>query len=445
MCGRWIFYLLGGALLLTSCSPESELEGTGLENLQSGIEGAYEEENRWVYTQMNRNYYWREDMPDSVSCDYTTDPVTFFESLLSPGDRFSYCERNKNYSGAPRIRDYGFEFSTYSDGADSYLNVLYVYSETVKKEGLCRGDWLRETDIEGMYEKGYFTSTAFCVTDTLSVESLPGDVDRSSVYMDSIYVIGERKIGYLVYLEYDGVADLEPVMKRFYDEKIDELILDLRYNPGGYVSTCKYLCNSIIPELGYDSIFQQCTYNSILSKEYLDLYGDSIKREYYKHPTNDSPDILGSRLYGLNLQRLCVLTSRYTASASEATIICCRPFMDVVVIGEQTLGKGVGSWPISNSKCKYVIQPITMRYHNMLMETTPDVGIKPVIEIADGYNTSKRELGDLKEPLLAEAIAYICGKRTDSSTTSQVSAMLPAQISQVGNPSFVDKSKFKYE
>ena len=304
---RWIFYLLGGMFLLTGCSPESNLESTDEENGQHAIEGAYEEENRWVYAQMNHNYYWREDMPDSVSCDYTTDPVTFFESLLSPKDRFSYCIRNTNYSGAPEMRDYGFEYSTYSDGSNLYQNVLYVYSNILSQKGLHRGDWLREvaqTDNDGiMYEKGYFTSTSFCVTDTLFVEALPGDKGKNSVYMDSIYTIDGKKIGYLCYLEYETIRDLEPVMKRFYEEKIDELVLDLRYNPGGYVSTCKYLCNSIIPEIGYDSIFQQCTYNTILSQEYLEQYSDSITREYYKHPTNDSPNILGTRLYGLNLQR----------------------------------------------------------------------------------------------------------------------------------------------
>lgn len=435
--------MLGGVLLLTSCSPDSELEDIEPENPESVIEGAYEDENRWVYAQMNRNYYWRDSMPDSVSCDYTTDPVTFFESLLYPKDRFSYCLRNNNYSGAPSVRDFGFEFQCYSDGVDSYLNVCYVYSDALHKKGLHRGDWLRETTDVNIYEKGYFTSTVFCVTDTLFLESFPGNESRNSVYLDSIYMLDGRKIGYMAYLEYDRVADLEPVIKRFYNEKIDELILDLRYNPGGYVNTCKYLCNSIIPEDAYGLIFQQCTYNSVLSKEYLRLYGDSITKEYYVYPTNDSPDVLGSRLYGLNLSRLFVLTSQYTASASEANIICCQPFMDVVVIGEQTIGKGVGSWTISNRKYKYMLQPITMRYHNALMESTPDTGIVPMIEILDGYNTVKRDLGDLNEPLLAEAMAYISGKSRKHKGLSTPPMEQTIKLYKVGNPSFVDKFKIR--
>ena len=79
------------------------------------------------------------------------------------------------------------------------------------------------------------------------------------------------------------------------------------------------------------------------------------------------------------------------------------------------------------------------------METTPDTGIEPMIEVMDGYNTSKRELGDLEEPLLAEAIAIVSGRQTRGTAVSQKPMMLPKQIYQVGSPSFVNKFKFKYE
>ena len=71
--------------------------------------GAYEEECKWIYAQMNHDYLWREDLPDSASCDYGTDPVTFFKSLLSDKDRFSYCERNTSYSPPAEIVNMGFD------------------------------------------------------------------------------------------------------------------------------------------------------------------------------------------------------------------------------------------------------------------------------------------------------------------------------------------------
>ena len=101
--------------------------------------GAYEEECKWIYAQMNHDYLWREDLPDSASCDYGTDPVTFFKSLLSDKDRFSYCERNTSYSPPAEIVNMGFEYQMYSSGADEFAQVLYVTSQELKRQGLRRG------------------------------------------------------------------------------------------------------------------------------------------------------------------------------------------------------------------------------------------------------------------------------------------------------------------
>ena len=122
-------------------------------------------------------------------------------------------------------------------------------------------------------------------------------------------------------------------------------------------------------------------------------------------------------MYGLNLQRVFVLTSKNSASASEAAIISMRPYMDVVIIGEQTYGKGVGSWTIRDNRYKYQLQPITMRYHNALMETTPDEGLEVDYYVPDGYSTAKKELGDIKEPLLAKALNLIAGDESRFKTT----------------------------
>ena len=89
-----------------------------------------------------------------------------------------------------------------------------------------------------------------------------------------------------------------------------------------------------------------------------------------------------------------------------------QPYMDVVIIGEQTYGKGVGSWTIRDNRYKYQLQPITMRYHNALMATTPDEGLEVDYYVPDGYSTAKKELGDTKEPLLAKALSLIAGSES---------------------------------
>ncbi len=399
--------------------------------------GAYEEECKWIYAQMNHDYLWREDLPDSASCDYGTDPVTFFKSLLSDKDRFSYCERNTSYSPPAEIVNMGFEYQMYSSGADEFAQVLYVTSQELKRQGLRRGD-LVKFDKARIF-RGELRGNNFIPTDTL--EAVEPQGQTSTVYLDSIYYVESKKVGYMCYLEFDDTQDLLPVLRKFYDEHIDELVLDLRYNPGGYVSTCKYLTNSIVSEQGYGGIFQQCTYNDVLSREYEAATGSSMTVSTYRKPNNGNT-LPGSEMYGLNLKCVYVLTSRNTASASEAAIICLRPFTDVIVIGEQTVGKGVGSWTIRDERYKYQLQPITMRYHNALMETTPDEGLTPHYYIPDGYSTAKRDLGDTAEPLLQCALNQIRMGEWEM-YQGAADATRTAGLEPVGEPSFVTSFRLR--
>lgn len=437
-------------IFLSGCSSDDVLSLPD-EPSESPVIGVYEEENRWIYEQMNHYYLWREDLPDSLSCNYITDPVTFYKALLSARDRFSYCSRNTNYNPSTKTLDYGFAYQEYKSSLEgTLLQVLYVTSSRLKNLGLRRGDWVRRIgEKEGvtLFERGTVESGIFSSLDTLAVEQSMSGEQSSSVYLDSIYQVKNSKVGYLCYLEFDAVTDLEPSFKKFYEQQIDELILDLRYNPGGYVSTCRYLCNSIVPEQGYGKIFQQCSYNDRLSQELQEETGSSMTREYYETPVNDEGAILGCRTYGLNLLRVYVLTSQYTASASEATILCLRPYMDVRVIGEQTYGKGVGSWTIRDSRYKYMLQPITMRYYNAEMETTPDEGLDADIGVGGGYYTVKKDLGDLSEPLLSVALQCIMGNDSDlpmpivgqNATRADCAGLVP-----IGVPSFFNCVKPEY-
>lgn len=441
----WIGVIL---LVISSCSSDNDRLLSD-EPMGKPVVGVYTKENQWVYGQMNHYYLWREDLPDSLSCDYTTDPVNFYKTLLSSKDRFSYCTRNTYYTGPAERLDYGFAYQEYkSIGDENLLQVLYVTSEDLRKRKLSRGDWLRKVPTSGanrlFFARGEVKNCAFQSRDTLMVEAISWGQQRNTVYLDSIYSVGSFKVGYLCYLEFDNIKDLETPIKKFYDAHVDELILDLRYNPGGYVRTCRYLCNSIVPEEGYGKIFQQCTYNDRVSEEYLKEFGSRTTKEYYEVPTDGNGQILGSEIYGLKLKRLYILTSKNTASASEATIICLRPFMNITVIGEQTYGKGVGSWTISERQYKYELHPIIMQYYNASMETTPSDGIPADVEIAGGYETVKKELGDRNEPLLAAALRSI---EMDGSSTVIVEGITRAEYSKlvpIGEPSFFHKIKTEY-
>lgn len=420
-------------ILFVSCSKDSDFESSVPQEIPNI--GAYDEECRWVYAQMNHDYLWRKDIPDSLACDYTTDPVTFFKSLLSSKDKFSYCTHNSSYVGTTDFIKLGFEYQEYTDGNTIFAQVLYVTSPKLKERGLKRGDLIQLFDDKIIL--GVLSNDGFEPRDTIEGSS-PLE-QKNTVYLDSIYQIERKKVGYICYLQFDDKKDLSNVLKHFYEEHIDELVLDLRYNPGGFVSTCKYLSNSIVSESGYGEIFQQCTYNDILSREYFEATGSEKTTNTFQTP-NNGKGLPGSELYGLNLKRVFVLTSKYSASASEALIISLEPFMNVVVIGEQTYGKGVGSWTIKNNKYKYQLQPITMQYYNAKMETVTTDGIPVDYYVPDGYSTTKRNLGEVEEPLLETALNLIkmeeFAMEGNVNTRSVAAKVQNEVLKAIGKPSF---------
>ncbi len=426
------------SLIVVGCSSDEDIS----DGPATTIEYKYLAHNQWIYARMNHDYLWREDMPDSLDCDYTLTPPDFFKTLLSPKDRFSYLTNNPAYRPA-NIHNYGIAYQAYSDmTGNQAIQILYMTSEEAKSRGVKRGDFFQVTDQlphairlakVALDDQGIFVKEGNPEIELSSHLPTP----NSTVIVDSVYYADDKTIGYLCYAEYDNISDLYAPLKKFSDHRISDLILDLRYNPGGYVSTCQYLCNCIVPERGYTQIFQQCSYNDILSEYYERTTGDERTYTFFEEVEETGGNTLGTQLVPLNLSKIYVLTSSHTASASEATIVCLRPYMEVTLIGETTVGKGVGSWAIANSEYRYAIQPITMRYYNAQGESTPDDGLSPDYFIPDGYATREKELGDIHEPLLHQALQLICPDWFPPMPTGRNVQPKAYSLTPVGLPSYV--------
>lgn len=220
----------------------------------------------------------------------------------------------------------------------------------------------------------------------------------STVSFDSVYVFNNQKIGYAIYDQFDDNADIRSFAVRMKSAKISEMILDLRYNPGGYVSTCNELASFFVPTEYLGKLYQQQYYNKTITKE---------KAEKYHNNGVDSVYLKSGSWYeqwGLNLKRLIVLSNKNTASSSEALVVGLRPYMDVVIIGTQTCGKDVGSYTIVDNNYKYLLQPITFKYYNSNMESTPEEGLIPDVIVEDDKKTQR---GNVDEALLKAALKYI--------------------------------------
>lgn len=208
------------------------------------------------------------------------------------------------------------------------------------------------------------------------------------VYLDSVYTVNSKKIGYLVYNSFlgkipDVKSEFQRVFSRFSSYGVTDVVIDLRYNGGGYVSLQESLANYLVPTSGHGGVMMNQIYNS--------------KNSQYNVTTNFE------KFGSVNLNKVYFIVSRGTASASELLINNLKPYMDVRLIGNaNTHGKPVGFFPIPVGD--WYIFPVSFRTTNKNGVGNYFNGIPINASVADGLD---KDWGDINESSLASAIRNI--------------------------------------
>lgn len=420
-------FLLIGLITFGAISCKEEEEITPIEEKDPNIAI-----NTWIKAVMDEVYLWLSEMKTPIA--NTSDPEDYFESLLNrPTDRFSviypdYQELINSLNGIEL--EAGYEFNLYRESS-SNNNVIAEISYIKKgspaaSAGLKRGDIITKINNTQMTLENYRVVLGeIDKTHTLSyiryVDGSGGFVAQPDVtlnpvqlsenpnFLDSIYTINGEKIGYVVYhffspgtgngsTVYDDQMDA--VFQKFKSAGINHLVVDFRYNGGGFVSSAVNLASLIGPGVDNTKVFSKTKYNSYL------MQFDQLKnvQTVFKNKTQN----LGNTLKN---NRVYILTSSRTASASELIINGLRPYMDVFLIGNTTTGKNVGSIPFEdedNPENKYGILPIVSRSFNSLDQSDYTNGFGPNIEARES-SERLRPFGDVNELLLRKAIEHITG------------------------------------
>ena len=137
----------------------------------------------------------------------------------------------------------------------------------------------------------------------------PRYVEEQDVLKYGIISAGTRKAFYLLYNEFGESTDaLKEVFSQLNGQQFDDIILDLRYNPGGYVNTSHQLCSALAPATAIGQPFLNMIYNDKINKT------ETLNFE--------SSSLTGGT--SISYQNLYVLTSGNTASASEIVINCLK-------------------------------------------------------------------------------------------------------------------------
>lgn len=378
--------------------------------------------NEFVYNTSSMYYLWTNYIPGGIDYTSYTDSYQLFEDIkYSSLDRWSflhddYMEILNSFNGIEKTGGYKLKLFQYENSDNVYGIFDYVYKDgPAYNAGIVRGDYLLKINDQTLTVSNYsdlLSTDQYSVTigelvgdqitetNTVSINHI--EMNINPVLKSEVFEVSGTKIGYLLYDQFieDYVSDLESAISSLKSQGITELILDLRYNPGGYVSTCTKLASMIAPASAINNIFLTMQWNDELTDFLVSEYGAESDYFIEKFPT---PNV------NLNLSRLVVLTSDRTASASEAIINGLKPYMNVQVIGKKTHGKYTGAslfYDNVEQKHNWGLYLVLNRIANVDGNTDYVDGFTPDIEVQDDYTTP---LGDVNEALLARAISYLTG------------------------------------
>jgi len=272
-------------------------------------------------------------------------------------------------------------------------------------------------------------------------------IDADPAIYHSVFDYGGMKTGYLVFTEFvSGTNDkylstLDNIFDDFKTAGVTNLIVDLRYNPGGGIDCAGYLASAIAPSsaVSGNNILVNMDYNELLDYYFLYYEGKNSENLVFRFPENS---------HNLNLSTVYFLTTSGTASASELLISGLRPYMNSIIIGEATYGKYTGAFVLSDynnpPQHNWAIIPIVLKYANADGYTDFTEGLTPDYEMTDDL-VGAAPFGDISDPMVAKALEVITGQTTvalskSTKLTSNYNRLIAdRQITRKNL--FVDKSK----
>lgn len=402
----------------------------------NGTDSTISSVNSWVYEVMNDAYFWYKDLPAENTLDKSLDPNDFFEKLVyqrNTVDRFSMITDDidalqNEFNGISKI--YGISYSiSYLDESQTNLGLflnLVVKGSPAEAAGLKRGDIILKVNGTQLTAANYASvlnseETAVFTLGTLtngvitaknsSVTVTKAEVSEDPVVFSAVINKADygKKIGYLVYTQFvPGIGEgaeenkydneLRSAFANFKSQGVNELVLDLRFNSGGYISSANTLASLIGKNISSSKIFYKEQWN----EKYIAYWKKSKGANALNYTFLNEASNIGS-----NLSRVFVLTSNGTASASELVINGLKPYMDVITIGEHTAGKNLFGSLVSDDQNRWKWGVYMMLGQTANASDQSDYGtvngMTPTYIVEDNVVPYK-PFGDENETLLRKAL-----------------------------------------
>jgi C-terminal processing protease CtpA/Prc len=405
--------------------------------------------NEFIWEHMNNIYLWKDNIPQNIDREREFDPEELFEKMLfRPTDRWSfitddYEELVNSLKGIEKSYGHHFKLFRLQNSNNIAGIVKYVIpASPADFAGMKRGDVFYKVNGIGLNTENYYEllfesdtyKLSFGQFDNTGEIALVEEKTLSAVVIaenpisiDKVIEFDGAKIGYLSYNQFirDYNDQLISTFNEFKNFGIQDLVLDLRYNPGGSIGAAILLSSMIVPArvANNQDVYSRLIWNEDIMDYLLEEEGEESINLVSRFVT---PEV------NLNLDRVYVLITKNSASASELLINCLRPYMEVILIGpENTTGKYVGSITIDDEEADHgwALQPIVLKTANANGNSDYVDGFSPDYYIEDDFNA---QLGTLEEDLLAKSIELITGQSV-TEPARIASSNIPSQLQPVTN------------
>lgn len=450
-----IFALLlitGG--LLSSCSDNDDIDDFPVEKPDTSLtaEDKLELEIKdFVWKGMNEIYVYKNQVPelgdgffnsqsdlDEYLNGWDSPEELFDDGLTISEDRFSfitddYIALENSFSGISETTGVDFRLYRFSEGDNLFGVVRYIVpGSNADGQNIKRGDLFTKLNGESLTIANYrdllaSSSITFeistlennTVTPTgESVTIANQTLTENPILVSKVLDVNGSKVGYILYNSFiaDFDDELNAAFAEFKSENITDLILDLRYNGGGRVSSATRLASMITGQFTGE-VFAKQQWNDSYQNYFLENDPDRLFNRFTTTLEG------GEAINSLNLNKLYTIVSSSTASASELIANGLAPYIEVVKVGVNTVGKSQASVTLydsenfgrsdANPNHKYAIQPLVYESVNANDVGVPFNGLSPDYEIVEDI-ANMGVLGEDSDPLLAEALAVISGNRSQS-------------------------------
>ncbi|RAP31581.1 peptidase [Candidatus Marinamargulisbacteria bacterium SCGC AG-414-C22] len=293
-----------------------------------------------------------------------------------------------------------------SPATDSVVN-LARGAQVISVDGVAVEDGDSAILNDGLWPNDIGEAHTFVIQDLGSTVTRSVTMTSSEVTIDPVQhnQILNSSVGYLHFTNHiaPSEAELVSAIADFSAAGVTDLILDLRYNGGGYLAIASQVAYMVAGQSNVtNKIFQELVFND----KYLNtnpVTGSALVPTPFYNTTIGLSLAEGQPLPELNLNRVFVLTGSRTCSASESLINGLRGIgIEVILIGDTTCGKPYGYYAMSNCGTTYFT--IQFKGVNEVGYGDYSDGLVETCAVADDFDHA---LGDANESLLAAALHYI--------------------------------------